>query len=381
MDVTYSKIAFLLTTNGWGGLEMNTLKLAKLLKQKGHTLILLTTRNATMFKHGTGVFSEIQIIEKNRKYFDFAAARKINKALKEQNINTLLVFDNHDLDMVALTKWLFFKDLKVIYQQHMQIGINKRDFIHSYRFKAINCWISPLQHLKDEVTVRTTYPASQIEVIPLGVYLPKFTVRSYTKEEALAKLDMVSRKPLLGIIGRISEKKGQLFLVETLELLKQKGYEVELLIFGSATVNDADSQAYFQKLVKTIENKGMKNVHLVPYSADVALFYQVIDVFVLASHSETYGMVTIEAMLSKVPIIATKSGGTAEILGHGKMGLLYMYEDKEACCEKIIEVLEHPNDARQRAELAFQDAVNRYDEQKEVDGIEGVLQKLSTSNA
>ncbi|MGY8976988.1 MAG: glycosyltransferase [Cytophagales bacterium] len=39
---------------------------------------------------------------------------------------------------------------------------------------------------------------------------------------------------------------------------------------------------------------------------DVSVFYNAIDIFALASHSETFGMVTIEAMLSKLPIIPTK---------------------------------------------------------------------------
>jgi len=64
--------------------------------------------------------------------------------LKTKDIQTLMVFDNKDLDVIAWTKKIFFKELKVIYQQQMQIGVNKRDFIHDFSFKAINYWISPL---------------------------------------------------------------------------------------------------------------------------------------------------------------------------------------------------------------------------------------------
>ena len=35
----------------------------------------------------------------------------------------------------------YFKDLKIVYQQHMQIGINKKDWLHTFRFKAIDVWV------------------------------------------------------------------------------------------------------------------------------------------------------------------------------------------------------------------------------------------------
>ena len=42
------KISFLITSDGWGGLEMNVLKLAKLLIQKGYDITLITHKNSTI---------------------------------------------------------------------------------------------------------------------------------------------------------------------------------------------------------------------------------------------------------------------------------------------------------------------------------------------
>ena len=136
---------------------------------------------------------------------------KIGQSLRNKGIKTLMVFDNKDLDVIAWAKNLFFKGLKVIYQQQMQIGINKRDFIHDFRFKMINYWITPLQYLKNEVLEKTNVNADKIKVIPLCTQISRFVDREHSKLEARQALNILPKAPLLGIIGRITEKKGQLF--------------------------------------------------------------------------------------------------------------------------------------------------------------------------
>ena len=371
------KIAFIITSDGWGGLEMNTIKLAKLLTEKAYDISLITQEKSTIYEKRKEVFASIFLINKNRKYFDFKSAKMIGKFLEDEGINILMVFDNKDLDVIAWTKKVFFKKLNVIYQQHMQIGINKKDFLHTFRFNAIDYWISPLQYLKDEVSERTKFPPEKVKIIPLSVDVTKFTQKKYSKQEALKALNIFPKTPLIGIIGRISQKKGQLFLVESIMKLKQKGVDIELLIFGSATVNDLESQAYDKQLRKTVEQNDLQDiVHFVQYRENVAAFYNAIDLFVLASHSETYGMVTLEAMLSNVPIIATKSGGTSEILDYGKLGLLYEYENYDDFYQRVIWLLQNEIEAKNMAARAYNNAVNKYTQEIEINEIDSLIKSF-----
>lgn len=372
------KIAFIITSTGWGGLEMNTLKLAKLLSGKGYSITLITQEISTIYSKGKGLFASTILLDRTRKYFDFKSAKTISKSLQNEGIGTLIAFDNKDIDVVAWTKKLFFRKLNLIYQQHMQIGINKKDFLHTYRFNAINYWISPLQYLKNEVSGRTKFPVERVKVIPLGVDITKFTRRKYSKQEALQSLGISPKAPLIGIIGRISKKKGQLFLVKSLIKLKQKGLDIELLIFGSATVNDPESQDYHAELYKTVKQNKLEDVvHFVEYQEDVSVFYNAVDVFVLASHSETYGMVTIEAMLSKLPIIATKSGGTSEILDYGKLGLLYEYENQDDFCQKITWLFNNKTGSESMAISAQKTASEKFSQEIEINEIDRLIKSFT----
>ena len=139
------KIAFMATSMGWGGLEMNVLKIAKSLSQFGYNITLITQERSPIHSKGKDLFYEVIILLKTRKYFEFGLAFQIGKLLRNKGIKILMVFDNNDLDVIAWAKYLFIKRLKVIYQQQMQIGVKKRDFIHDFRFKTINYWITPLQ--------------------------------------------------------------------------------------------------------------------------------------------------------------------------------------------------------------------------------------------
>ena len=375
-NINPKKIAFLITSMGWGGLEMNTLKLAKFLSEKEYSITLITLSTSSIYTQGKDIFASILLLQKKRKYFDFGAAKKISAALKTNGIDTIFVFDNKDLDVIAWTKKIFYKQLFVLYQQHMQIGINKKDFLHSFRFNAIDIWISPLEYLKKEVTLRTKFPENKIRVVPLCLDTNQFTTKKYTQAEALAKLRIQPKAPLVGIIGRIAEKKGQLFLVESLLHLKNKGIAIELLIFGSPTVNDPECQAYYNHIIETVKEHQLEDrVHIVPYQKDVSLFYNAVDVFVLASHSETYGMVTIEAMLSGLPILATYAGGTSEILDYGKLGLLYEYENQEDFCEKLISLLNNKTNASIMANRALEAASKKYQQQIEVNCIDKIIQE------
>lgn len=364
-------IAFYISSTGWGGLEMNTLKLARLLSDKNYKITLITQEKSTIYYKGKDIFHSVVLLKKPGKYFDFISAKKISVALKKRNIKDVLVFDNKDIDVISWSKKLFFNELKVIYQQHMQLRLNKKDFLHTLRYKSINQWISPLEYLKGKVLENTKIPEEKIHVIPLGVNIKRFAKKTYSKKEARARLEIKSTGTLMGIIGRITEKKGQLFLVEALAKLSQKNINIELLIFGSPTVNEPEAQLYFQKIKDTVKQNRLENrVHFVDFNEDVALFYNAIDIFVLATESETYGMVTIEAMLSELPVIATNSGGTPEILGFGKYGTLYKYNNIDDFINKIDYILKHPDEIEAKALEAKKTAVKKYDQNIEIQEID-----------
>ena len=370
----YKKVGFIITSPSWGGLEINVLKLARLLVERHWEVLLFLIKGSMIALEANMVFKQIYYIEKHKKYFDIPEALKFSRLLKKHEINTLLAFDNRDLDFVYFTKLFCPNRLNVIYQQQMQIGVNKKDFIHTLRFSAIDHWIAPLELLKNEVINKTKLNPDKIKVIPLSTDVNKFVHPLYTKTEARNKLQLKHSAFIIGIIGRIDPKKGQLFLIKAVHLLREKNQNIELLIVGEPTVGEVESKRYMAELKKYVSQHQLSEfIQFRHFTKDVSLFYNAIDLFVLASEGETFGMVTIEAMLSGVPIIATNTVGTPEILNNGELGHLYKPNDIAGFCDSIKSVLSNPNKAKEMAKNAQKKAIEEYSQDTECKRIEELL--------
>ncbi|MCI0473611.1 MAG: glycosyltransferase family 4 protein, partial [Ignavibacteria bacterium] len=100
---------------------------------------------------------------------------------------------------------------------------------------------------------------------------------------------------------------------------------------------------------------------------DVETAYSAIDCFVLTTPTETYGMVTLEAMASRVPVIGSDSGGTVEILDNGKCGLLYKFLSVDDLADRM-ENMYYDNELRTRlAENAYKRIADDFDYKIETD--------------
>jgi glycosyltransferase involved in cell wall biosynthesis len=371
------KIAFLIFSDGWGGLELNVLRLRRWMTQRGWDITMIV-REGTPLEAALEAESANRIIlPKHKKIFDILGARRLAGLLKDKNLNLLFAFDNADLDLVFLTKTLFHKQLKLVYQQQMQIGINKRDLLHTLRYRALNRWITPLKGLQREIGLRTRYPLERTRVIPLNAEVEAYTTRKYSKEAARAAWQIPTQRATLGIMGRLDAKKGQLFAAQGLARLLQKGHDVQLLIVGRMTLNDPTAADYLKRIQDFVaQNKLEERVFLRGHTDETLSFYNAIDLFVMASQGETFGMVTVEAMLAGVPVLGTNSSGTPELLEQGSLGTLFEYENLDDFVGKAGAMLEDPAAFEQVAKQAQERAKIKYSHTAQCQAFEAVIAEL-----
>jgi glycosyltransferase involved in cell wall biosynthesis len=98
--------------------------------------------------------------------------------------------------------------------------------------------------------------------------------------------------------------------------------------------------------------------------------------FVLASKSETYGMVTIEAMASGLPVIGTAEGGTLDIIAHEKSGLLFSPMNEDELAEAMVLYVTQPELAARLADEAKRVATDRYSYTSQCEGWEKMINKI-----
>jgi D-inositol-3-phosphate glycosyltransferase len=362
MKKSTQNIGFLCTSKSYGGLEINTLLLAKWLTDRGINIILFILKDTPIYEKAKETGIEIICIDLHRKYFDFGKAKKFLTVLKNADIKILQTSDTKDLNFASLVKRYSKDSVKLIHVQHMQVGIKKKNFIHRFTTSKIDFWISPLKMLAEQTLEKTSITKNQIHIIPHCLNTNKFYNRI---ENAREMMNLPKDAFIYGVIGRIDRQKRQEYAVKAFSKVKNRGHSV-LLFVGDATKNENDN--YFNEL-ETLAKELETEDRLIyrNFMEDVETAFSAIDCFILTTPTETYGMVTLEAMASRVPVIGSDSGGTVEILDNGRCGLLYSFLNVNDLAAKMEEMFYNNELRSELTENAYKRVVENFDYKIETD--------------
>lgn len=373
------KLLIVNTSTGWGGLEMNVVKLAGELQKNDIEIHFICQENTVFEEKISTQFHSVFPLKKVKKYFDFKNAGIVADYIRKNDIKLVFTAFRPDLDLLLWTKRKS-KEIKIIHQQQMQIGIPKKGFFQRMRFKAVDLWLTPLHWLKEEVLQKTTIDEKKIRIVPLGVKVEPFLDKQPSRDESQQFFNEVNFQTdafVLGVIGRIDEKKGQLFLAKMVKQLRDEGENVALLIVGTPTVDNPESVVYHQKILQFIEeNKLENNIYFAPFTQEINKFYQAIDLFVMSSEGETFGMVTVEALFSKKPVLGTHASGTPEVLGNGTRGGLYTFNNEQSFRDAYFQLKEAIQTGKMDLDTVQQEAMNLYSLDKEVEGVLNAMKEL-----
>ena len=182
-------------------------------------------------------------------------------------------------------------------------------------------------------------------------------------------------QPVVGIIGNIRAWKGQEIVVRALiEVLKVHPDAVCFFV-GAST---ADDKPYQDELNGIIAQAGMSaNVRFTGYQPDPASFVNMMSVVVHASvEPEPFGMVVLEAMAQRRPVVGSRAGGVVEMVIDGKTGYTFPPGDAKDLAERLIELLNDPALATRMGEAGYQRLLNSFSIQQYMDGIHAVYRAV-----
>ena len=224
---------------------------------------------------------------------------------------------------------------------------------------------------EQEITSKK-YPNTNVLYLPNGVSSARFAEGDGAAFRSKYGLPQNAR--IVGSIGRIDPQKNQLFLINALPQLLQQDSKTHLLFVGHVT-----NPPYHEKLKAEITRLGLdKHVTIIPGldagGASLADAYHAIDVFVLPSIHEPFGIVILEAWAAGKPVIAARVGGIPSFVEDGINGLLYEPGNQEAFLQAMSRLVGSA-ELRQHLAVAGKDtAVTQYD----WDVITGQLLKIYT---
>lgn len=228
-------------------------------------------------------------------------------------------------------------------------GVSFRSFFIVATQRLVSCIITNSKAVsrifKDKRKVKVIY--NSIDMTPY---------QNSEKKDVRQEFSISKEAFVLVSVGRLHPEKGFGYLIRSLPLIVKTFPQTYLLIVGDASLGSKKYEEDLRELAKELGLGG--HVILTGFRKDVPDIIKNSNLFVLPSIKEPFGLVTLEAMAASKPVVATKTGGTMEVVG--ETAILVEPEDSAQLSEAIIKVMrdselaeEMGRKGRQRAEEQF----------------------------
>lgn len=277
--------------------------------------------------------------------------RRLRRALKQLNLD--LVHSQSLKSHLLVSAAAKSLRLPLVWHFHDRIAADylPRAWVTTFRRAA--------RMVPDAVVANSDATARTLPGTPVNVIAPALEPAALTGSRRRPD----PQAPIIGMLGRISDTKGQHILLAAAPLILQRFPAARLRIVGAAMFGQDD---YVAALRDQVDRLGLTG-H-VEFAGHVEDPYREMDTWSVFVHAspvpEPFGQVITEAMARQVPVVATAGGGADDIVQPSpqeRYGELVAAGDPAALAQAIVKVLTDPDGAEDRAQSAYRYAAERYD--------------------
>ena len=237
--------------------------------------------------------------------------------------------------------------------------------------RAIFCYSTAAARAQERL-----FPRRETIVVPAGAAASSATDG--------AALELAPGDVVIGIVGRLQPWKGQDRLLAAQAILRERGHPFHLVIVGGDSYGL--SPEYAASLPALITRLGLtEHVTMTGEVPDARPFIGRLDVLVNASDPEPFGIVLLEAMAEAVPVLAVNAGGPAEIVEHGKTGMLARSGEPQALADALEPLLSSAELRRVLGQAGRDRFLREYSDvamrKRFFTALEGLVERRRISNA
>lgn len=340
-----------------GGISEHIDNLAKYLRKRGHETFILTAK----FKSGIE-YNDLDYVIRmgrsvkipiNKSLGSITVSLRLNKLVKEFMLNNHFdIVHVHGPIAIGLPSLalLYSKSINVatFHSAHDEMLLYKifKRYIKMY-FKKLHGKIAVSEVAKRSIG---RYFDGDYRIIPNGIDIQRFNPHN----QKISFLTDDNSKKIL-FVGRIEPRKGLKYLILALNEVIKFIPDVKLVVVG-----DSPFKALYKHYIsKNIEDK-IIFVGKVSYD-ELPKYYVSCDVFVSpATEKESFGIVLLEAMASKIPVIASDIEGYKQVIKDEINGFLFENKNYKDLANKIIMVLKNRTLVNRVVERAYIEVLEKY---------------------
>jgi glycosyltransferase involved in cell wall biosynthesis len=208
----------------------------------------------------------------------------------------------------------------------------------------------------------------KIQVIPLGLELqplagelPRGGLRRESGVDGAA--------PLVGIVGRLVAIKDLPTFLAAARIVAQTHPEVRFAVVG-----DGEERSLLEYQARRMGLDGV--VHFHGWKRDTREIFGDLDVVVNCSRNEGTPVALIEGLAAGRPVVATRVGGTPDLLADGRHGLLVPPSDPSSLAQAIVSVLDHRDEALARSREGQRYVLARHSVDRLIEDVDGLYREL-----
>lgn len=185
------------------------------------------------------------------------------------------------------------------------------------------------------VSERANLPIEKITTILNGVDAERYVV-TQDPVSIKSELGIPRERTAIGIVGRISEQKGQDNFLRAAQIIQQTIPETVFLIIGTGD----------EKNIRSLNNLAREvgieqSVHFLGHSFEMPKIYRALDLLIVPSRWEGFGKILVEGMAAGKPIVATNVGPIPDVVVAGETARLVPPSSPEALAKEAIFLLTH----------------------------------------
>jgi glycosyltransferase involved in cell wall biosynthesis len=300
---------------------------------------------------------------------DWTLVKNLQQLVRDQQIDILHCHQYTPYTYGALAARS--SSVKVVFTEHGRFFPDsfrwKRRFANRFLRNYTNAVTAISKATKSALVQYEWIPEENIDVIYNGIAKPA----ARAIDPAIAKdLGLEANHTILGTISRLDPIKNQKMMIDAFRAINQNYPKTRLLIVG-----DGPERAALEQHIENL--KLTHSIILTGFQNDPRPYLDLVDIFLLSSHSEGTSMTLLEAMAQGKPCVVTDVGGNPEIINSGVDGLLVDAGNAAKFAEAIVKLLENPEMQLAMGQAARGTFARRFELQNMINGYENLYTAIT----
>ncbi|NQT23912.1 glycosyltransferase family 4 protein [candidate division KSB1 bacterium] len=321
-------------SRSWGGLEMQTLKIADALTEHGHRVSLICPPDSSILQHAE--FCKVQLLPilKGDKHY-FGDLKRTFHAIKSLDPDVIHTHLSHDMWTVVPAMNLAGSKARYLLTKRMGSGVNKKDPLHRLIYNRLDLVITISDIIHRDVLDTCPVPPDKVHTLINGVDLVHFDPEKANRAASRKSVGVGPDEILIGMVGRLTPGKGQReFLRATRIVLDQSDIPCRFLMIGDVSFGEERYEQEVHDLIRELK-LGDRLIEM-GFLKGIVELYAAMDILAFPSYDESLGNVLLEAMAMQLPIVGSNSGSVPELITDGENGLLIPPRTHEPLAEKML---------------------------------------------